>query len=186
MRKGRAAVAVAVAATGALVLVLVLANWIQVVPSTRELAVSAAGDTLPKAESALVNALTDYPDMTTLLAAMRGGETRLEPTLIGATTRDDVVDARFNRQGVALYDVRIADGQLRADVLVSARGSTSDWTGQRDETAYLCVRLLGTPTQPDTATIDQITCPVNLITIAFVGSPATAVSLVDVRQAARN
>ncbi|TFD47881.1 hypothetical protein E3T55_15150 [Cryobacterium frigoriphilum] len=170
-----AAVAVAVTVT------LALTGCVQFASSTRSLAVTEARTMLPYAESYFEAVLADFVDRDSALAAIRAGETGFGTALLTAETRDDVLRSDFNRTGVALYATGADNDQLYADVLVSARGVTSDWTGEDAEIVYLCVRQLGTPSQPRSASIEQATCPDDLIDITLPGTPATVVTLAEMR-----
>ena len=136
---------------------------------------------LPYAELYFEGALADFPDRDEALASIRAGETKFRTALLTAETRDDILRSDFDQTGVALYATGADEDQLYADVLVSGRGVTSDWTGEDDEIAYLSVCQLGTLAQPESATIEQVTCPENIITITSPGAPSEVVSLREVR-----
>ena len=158
-----------------------LTGCLQFADSTRSLAVAGSQTMLPYAELYFEAVLSDYADLDQALAAMRAGETQFRTTLLTAETRDDVLRTDFDLTGVALYATGADKDQLYTDTLVSGRGVTSDWTGEDDRTAFLCVRQLGIPAQPKSASIEQVTCPENLIAITFPGAPSEVVSLEEVR-----
>ena len=157
-----------------------LTGCVQFAASTRSLAVLELESMLPYAKSHFEGVLTAFPDRDQALAAIRAGETEFRTALLTATTRDDVLRSDFDQTGVALYATGADEDLLYADVLVSGRGLTSDWTGADDVIAYLCIRQLGKPAQPDTATLEQVTCPENLLMITFPGTPSAVVSLEEV------